>query len=177
MKLNPKLLEVSSKTGIRYPKVLKIAFAYAVYRECVELLAEYDISGEVDPDEEHKVRIHLADLKEGNYVLKFPLFIDEENDQRFDEFMKLLRKQQVGVNGHVNNLKKYAVLDKSQETKEAFRAYIPANEDLQLASKVFANFYRIMDFPKHISKAFSMYEDLKGSYELETDLDDLYKMK
>lgn len=95
--INPKLLEyIESIFDNIYDQKKAIHFCVAVFLDSIDVLYEWGIMK--DEQEEHKFRIALmerdidTDSLQAKYKLRFPLFVNDVEEDVWDEFYKWLVK-------------------------------------------------------------------------------------
>lgn len=153
MILNKKILEIAEASGLDVNKVLKVAFALHVVKEYPNLLREYLESNEITDDEvEHIYRIELFDF-DGQYSLKFPLFINEVDDDRFARWWKLKGKYGMTNDGHISNKQSFYPLAKTVELITAFEIMdSKMTLDFDKSWKVISKYYKEKQYVSKLDK-------------------------
>lgn len=110
----------------------------------------------INLDNEEDYRINFLKLEDGQWTLKYPLFIKEsEND--FTLFTKKIADTRlINSKGHVNNPQDYPVYDVSKDTRIAFN--LLPELDLDKAVEVVIRYYETtkpaQKFSNYLSKGF-----------------------
>lgn len=161
MKLNPKIAEVirDNKLNEADSYFFCLIFEFQkVYPKASDLLFTNLPSGKsvIDLEREEDYRVNFLKLEEGQWVLKYPLFVKEQVNS-FDTFVKKIAETRlIGSRGHVNNQQDYPVYDVAKETREAFNQ-LP-QLDLDKACEVVIRYYETtkpaQKFSNYLSKGF-----------------------
>ena len=111
----------------------------------------------INLDNEEDYRTNFLKLEDGEWVLKYPLFVKDQVNS-FDSFVKKIAETRlIGSRGHVNNQQEYAVYDVSKETREAFNQ-TPGLLDLDKAVEVVIKYYETtkpaQKFSNYLSRGF-----------------------
>lgn len=170
MVLNKKILEIAKNSGLDVNKVLKVAFALHVAKEYPNLLREYLEANEITNDEvEHIYRIELFDFN-GEYSLKFPLFVNDDTTDRFSQWWKMKNKYGLTTDGHVSNKVSFLPLARTVELVSAFEIVDSKLKlDFDKSWKVISKYYRDKQYVSKLDKyLLTAFEDDYEVYEEET---------
>ena len=169
MILNKKILEIANASGLDANKILKVAFALHVAKDYPNLLREYLDSDELThEDVEHIYRIELFQY-DGEYSLKFPLFVNEDTGDRFNQWWKMKGKYGLTSDGHVSNKMAFLPLARTVELTTAFEIVDSRLKlDFDKAWKVISKYYKEKQYVRKLDQyLLTAFEDDYETYEEE----------
>lgn len=153
MILNKKIIQIAQASGLDVNKILKVAFALHIAKDYPNLLREYLDSDELThEDVEHIYRIELFEFN-GEYSLKFPLFVNENSGERFNQWWKMKGKYGMTSDGHVSNKVAFLPLAKTVDLVAAFEIMDSKMElDFDKAWKVISKYYKDKQYVSKLDK-------------------------
>jgi hypothetical protein len=161
MRINPKIIEVCQKGNIDISDA--ILFCFAVNNQQYPLLDRLLERGILD-ENEHIFRINLCNLdEEGNLGLRYSLYTNDELPYSYTGFKKLLYDNyNMTLNGHVNNIRPFKVMDDAENEYNSLLLSIP-DIDIQKLARVVSDYYSKTEFCTGFKKFFR--EDAKLAYD------------
>lgn len=153
MILNKKIIQIAEASGLDVNKVLKVAFALHIAKDYPNLLREYLESNEItDEDVEHIYRIELFQY-DGEYSLKFPLFVNEDTGERFNQWWKMKKDYGLTSDGHVSNKMSFLPLARTVELTSAFEIVDSKMKlDFDKSWKVISKYYKEKQYVSKLDK-------------------------
>jgi hypothetical protein len=142
-----------------------LLFAYAVEFQDYGLLDTIINSQIITPMNEPLYRINLCthDIENGRLKLKYPLFVNSNNEGFFLEYLSLLGKNGMKTRGHTNNEVQYAVLTNDESTQANFYKLSKSISehrgtfDLQRLVDKTIDYYSNVQMPVKLDKFLSTY--------------------
>lgn len=159
MYINDELLELIDNNDLDRSEALLFAFA-VTYDSQFNTLNSLISSGIITSETEPKYRINLCthNIESGSIQLKVPLFVHNNKNDSFIEFIKQLGQNHMTSKGHKNNQKNYTIVTNDAETKSAFDNVIAAiknndgNVDKDKLIKVVTKYYEETELPLKLEK-------------------------
>jgi hypothetical protein len=162
--INPKLLELIDSVFDNVDDQKKaLLFALAIFSDTVDILYSWGIMK--DEEDEHKLRLALmerdidTDSLQAKYRLRYPLFVNEVEEDVWDEFHKWLVKNP--KLGHCKN----KITTVTKEGKDAFKELqLIKDFDISRFKASVEQYYVVSgDYSKALPKF--LVENAKGEYE------------
>lgn len=159
MFINDELLKLIDNNNLDRSEALLFAFAVTYDKE-FNTLNSLISSGIITSETEPKYRINLCnhDIEQGSIQLRVPMFVHNNKNDSFIEFIKELGKNHMTSKGHKNNQKNYTIVTNDAETKSAYDSVISAiknndgSVDKDKLIKVVTKYYEETELPLKLEK-------------------------